>query len=796
MTGEPGSLHDVDDAVAVNGPPGTAAARDPVTHRQAPGAYVWLLAAVLLLALFLRFYRLDASSLWSDEGNTWAMIGRSFAAIAQAAAADIHPPGYYWLLKAWSLLWGTSAFAMRSFSAVAGIALVFVIERIGQQVIASGYSRWRWPLLAAFLAAVNPFQVYYSQEARMYILLALESAGLFWALLAIQTAEQRGPKGAHKLPPRLGGRGGLSFVLCGIAGLWTHYSFPIVLAAADLAFFVRWAAEKDARRSRSLLHFVLLNALIGIAFLPWLPFALPAVLNWPKGGAPIGLGEGLALTARTLLFGPLRNTPAPLWPWLLAAAVLPLAGAVVLRRRWSVPALSLWLLLPVLLMAVLGLFTDAFLKFLLVTSPAWCLLVAATALARVRWSPVVGALVALFGAAAALAVLPGYYAGDTARDNYKGIAQYLAAVGDPAQDLVLLDAPGQQEVWRYYDPGLPVLALPTTRPANAAETQAALATATRDRRHVYALFWATDEADPERLVEAWLDRNAFKALDAWQGNLRLASYTLANDLTALTVPPLPFGDAMALVSQAQPAFPQRVLAGENAIVRLDWQALRDIDQPYKVSVQLLDARNQLVAQRDGEPVGGSRPTDTWRTGDQIADNYALPIPFGTPPGDYRLMVAVYDPATGARLLRGAQDHLDLGTVVVARPSHSPPLAVVPMQQRPNRRLGPVWLGGYDVYRKEFAHAPQTPVQAGDPLHFTFFWQAPDPLPADWPADGSFTVRLGGQELTAPLAGGAYPTGLWQPGELVRGEFDLLYDGTAVRPTLRVGGQEITLEPLP
>ena len=30
------------------------------------------MVAVLLLAAFLRFYALDQSSLWSDEGNTWA----------------------------------------------------------------------------------------------------------------------------------------------------------------------------------------------------------------------------------------------------------------------------------------------------------------------------------------------------------------------------------------------------------------------------------------------------------------------------------------------------------------------------------------------------------------------------------------------------------------------------------------------------------------------------------------------------------------------------------------------------
>src|SRR6266699_3543393 len=64
---------------------------------------------ILLLATFLRFYHLTTSSLWSDEGNTWALLGRSFSQIAHDAAADIHPPGYYWVLKVWTMLFGASA---------------------------------------------------------------------------------------------------------------------------------------------------------------------------------------------------------------------------------------------------------------------------------------------------------------------------------------------------------------------------------------------------------------------------------------------------------------------------------------------------------------------------------------------------------------------------------------------------------------------------------------------------------------------------------------------------------------
>ena len=547
------------------------------------------------------------------------------------------------------------------------------------------------------------------------------------------------------------------------------------------------------------LRFVILNVLIILCFLPWLATAVTSVLNWPKGGAAVSWAAGMALTLRTLLFGPLRHPPQPLWPWLAVGALLPLLGLFLLRTRRSQTALGLWLLLPIGLMAVLGLFTPAFLKFLLVTSPAWCLL-AAAAPVRLPRAWIGGMAVALFGVALAWSALPAYYADVTARDNYKGIAEYLAAAGKPATDLVVLDAPGQQEVWKYYDPGLSVLALPATRPADAQQVEAALTTATQDRDRVYALLWATDEADPGNLVEGWLDRNAFKGSDAWQGNLRLAVYTFAHALKPGPTQPVAFSDVFRLAWQSQPSHPQTVSAGDAAIVQLTWETSKTIDSNYKVTVQLLDSRNQVIAQRDGEPVGGARPTTSWQPGEQIVDNYALPVPFGTPPGAYRLIMAVYDPTTGRRLpaagATGDHDALELGQVVVEQPEQAIPTAVIPIQHQLRRSVGPVTLAGYDAYRKDSAHAPETPLRPGDVAQFTFYWVAPDPLPDGWPADQTFTLSLGDRDIEAPLAGGLYPTAAWQPGALVRGVFDLPYDGTANQPVLTVADQTIRLDPLP
>ncbi|MFN3981142.1 MAG: hypothetical protein ACK4SA_12245 [Caldilinea sp.] len=791
-----------------------------------------LIVLSLLLAAFLRYYHLDASSLWNDEGNSWAMLSRSFGEIAAAAAADIHPPGYYWLLKLWSMLFGDSAAAMRTLSAALGVLLVALVAAIALRATRIRVG-WRWfPVLAAFLAAVNPFQVYYSQEARMYMLLAVEAAGLFGALLWMMEIEDWRFRDWRFRDWRLGNSEGRAisnprspnllapqslFLLFGVAGMWTHYSFPILLAAAGLTFVLWWAISlrNDASTTPSpyhpitpLLHYFLLNGLILFAFLPWLPTAIDSVLNWPKGGVTVSAAEGLALTLRTLLFGPLRIAADPLWPWLGLAGILPLVGLIALRRLSRLAlAAGLWLLLPVTMMFGVGLFTDAFLKFLLVASPAWCLMAAAApwivaAKTQQNASKRVGrglliAGIAVIGIGAAVTALPAYYIDPFARDNYRGVAKYLAAVGDVYSDLVILNAPGQQEVWRYYDPGLPVLASPAQRPPDPTHVEAQLAEATAGKRRVFALFWATNEADPQQYVERWLDANAFKAMESWQGNLRFVTYALASDLEQTMTSSVRWENGMVLseVQQPHPA-PQRVTPGNAAMVQLQWFADMPLTRRYKVSVQLLDDRNQVIAQHDSEPGGGALPTDRWLVGERVIDNHGIAIPFGAPPGLYRMITVLYDAETGERVLQSGQDMLALGAVMVERAEQTPPLDVVPMQHRLGLTLGPVQLVGYDAYRRGFTHAPQTPIHPGDTVHFTFYWLAPDPLPVDWSADLTMTLRLGNQQITAPLAGGAYPTGQWQAGELVRGEFDLVYDGAASQPLLSVGDDSASLRPLP
>jgi hypothetical protein len=55
------------------------------------------------------------------------------------------------------------------------------------------------------------------------------------------------------------------------------------------------------------------------------------------------------------------------------------------------------------------------------------------------------------------------------------------------------------------------------------------------------------------------------------------------------------------------------------------------------------------AQQDNQPQGGRYPTSAWALQDKVIDRYELALREGTPPGEYRLLIGMYDLATGQRL---------------------------------------------------------------------------------------------------------------------------------------------------
>jgi hypothetical protein len=90
-------------------------------------------------------------------------------------------------------------------------------------------------------------------------------------------------------------------------------------------------------------------------------------------------------------------------------------------------------------------------------------------------------------------------------------------------------------------------------------------------------------------------------------------------------------------------------AGEILLVVPMWSSDGAVAESYTVFCHLLSPEGDQVAQADGLPLVGHRPTGTWRDGEELVDSYQIVLPEDLSPGSYRLSVGMYLRETMTRL---------------------------------------------------------------------------------------------------------------------------------------------------
>jgi hypothetical protein len=100
-------------------------------------------------------------------------------------------------------------------------------------------------------------------------------------------------------------------------------------------------------------------------------------------------------------------------------------------------------------------------------------------------------------------------------------------------------------------------------------------------------------------------------------------------------------------------------AGQVLTVSLYWQTDQEISTRLKVFVHVLDVSDNRVAGNDQTP-GDVRPTTDWVPGEYIPDVHAIALPGDLAPGEYKLLVGLYDEGNLKRVaLDTGQDALTL-----------------------------------------------------------------------------------------------------------------------------------------
>lgn len=83
-------------------------------------------------------------------------------------------------------------------------------------------------------------------------------------------------------------------------------------------------------------------------------------------------------------------------------------------------------------------------------------------------------------------------------------------------------------------------------------------------------------------------------------------------------------------------------------LRTFWQVDEPFADDFSLFVHLIDVNGGVPTQRDAPPWQGRFPTRTWRVGTMVVDANDVYLPPGLAPGTYRVVVGMFNPASGAR----------------------------------------------------------------------------------------------------------------------------------------------------
>lgn len=223
-------------------------------YRQGKRFALGLLSIVVLAAL-LRLFSLSNQDMWGDEACMLFLAQQPGQQILHALASphrvdvDVAPPLYFLLLRVWLLFSGFSVIWLRVFSTVFGILTVILGALLARKLVNPATA-----ILVGILLASSPFQIWYSQEGRMF---ALASALIVAAALLLLRYLDK-PSATILM----------GWVLVNILALYTQYYAVPFLFAQIIAYLTVAKQKNQDRRNRR--RFILAAVVAFLAFSPWL----------------------------------------------------------------------------------------------------------------------------------------------------------------------------------------------------------------------------------------------------------------------------------------------------------------------------------------------------------------------------------------------------------------------------------------------------------------------------------------------------------------------------------------------
>ena len=204
----------------------------------------------------MRLWRIDFQSLWLDELHTmneadpditWELM------LFYLKCCDQHPPLHFVLSKVSFILFGHTAFTARLISAVAGTVSVWGMYLLGKEILNRNLG-----LISAVLTTVNYYNLFYSQEARNYILAFLFAVFSFLFLI--------------RLLKKMTIKNSILYAFFSLLLLYSHYYSLFVMSSQTVLILLFFFYTEKVEKKTYVKRFLLSGAIIGVGYAPWLPY--------------------------------------------------------------------------------------------------------------------------------------------------------------------------------------------------------------------------------------------------------------------------------------------------------------------------------------------------------------------------------------------------------------------------------------------------------------------------------------------------------------------------------------------
>ena len=789
-----------------------------------------LLALLMVLAVFLRFYQLEdiPVGLSGDEGadgfgGKRILRGEEYPIFFTADFGE--EPMHTYLVALSFALWGVSLWAIRFVSALAGVLTIPVIFWLAKELFpADEGSSSLIGLLSAFWVATSYWHIIYSRAGLEVVTLPLFSSAMIYFLW-------RGIRSERGWP----------FLVAGLllgASLYAYRGarfLPIFLAI----FFGGWLIRSREFRRR---HFVNVTLVVLVAAFVCAPLAMYALAHpdiffarevhvsifnpeWGRGSPLQAFAVAVVKTMGMFNFqgdpqfdrNPGRR--AVLDPISSLCFVIGLAVALWRWKRPNYLLVVLWFLI----MALPGAFTAEALPHFhrgIGALPALCFLSAIGVVSIKQWlerraswrgaRQFSWAMLCFIFASTTFLSYRDYFVpwsqrlakGEVIGSTYMEAARVMNAMRIPNGAWILPATSLRPrnlpffEVDFLYDGPEPEYTLNAdeeTAPAELGEICQGHQQAAVVNWKYYTLeeAYLSLNSDPKGLLDFLLRKYGRRTGQESFESFDLVTYELPDSpdfaiATSFEPVDVNFGHELRLAGVAfggsslnrtstAGEVERKVLpSGKESWVVLQWQAIGTPSKNYKVAIYLLDAQGRLVGQVDKLLLSNYlQPTSGWRARQMEIDYYTLPSLPATPPGEYSIEVVVYDQETVETLAvfderEGVTKRSAMvGTMQVVKPLVPPQVEPREQLAGPERDIAPgIRLLGYDL--------PVRATGPGETVSIALYWQATEDVGRDY----LLSMRLKGTEgevkieqLGRPVDD-TYPTTEWDEGEVLRGWHDL------------------------